>query len=486
MAADQLYLEDLGEADVDSDLDPSEFQDEYAVGEEKNVTEDGGLKKKVLKLGSGWKKPEKNDKVFVHYTGTLLDGTKFDSSRDRGDPFTFDLGKGMVIKGWDLGVATMLKGEVCVLTCEPDYAYGARGSPPTIPPNATLQFEVELLSWQSSRVKMVEGTIEVTTLVEQEGYQKPNEGATVTVDLVGKLETGEVVDQRTAVDFVTDDEQVIRGIDKVVMEMKKGEKVRAKIPPEHGYGARGGLEAKVPADATLVYEITLVDFANAKESYEMDAGEMMAAALALKDKGNALFKKRSFDLAIQKYEKAVKFLEFDQKYTEDEKSAAKKVKMACWNNAAQCGLKIAAIDKNSSGYNIAKKSCDRVLGIDSQNVKALFRRAQSYIGTRDYIEAATDLKNALLEDPESREIKAEMKRLGKLQRDYNTKQKNLYASMFDSKVSKMGMDTAAPTSEAGEAGEACTKGCCGTNNEAPPTEETLEVGGEECSKGCCG
>ena len=90
------------------------------------------------------------------------------------------------------------------------------------------------------------------------------------------------------------------------------------------------------------------------------------------------------------------------------------------------------------------------------------------------------LKNALLEDPESREIKAEMKRLGKLQRDYNTKQKNLYANMFDSKVSKMGVDTAAPTSEAGEA---CTKGCCGTDNETPPT---TEVGGEECSKGCCG
>lgn len=79
--------------------------------------------------------------------GKLENGTKFDSSKDRGKPFEFVLGGGQVIKGWDEGVAQMTKGEIAFLTCSPDYAYGSRGVPGTIPPNATLIFEVELLGW---------------------------------------------------------------------------------------------------------------------------------------------------------------------------------------------------------------------------------------------------------------------------------------------------------------------------------------------------
>lgn len=92
--------------------------------------------------------------VKVHYTGTLLDGSKFDSSRDRPGFFEFKIGKGQVIKGWDTGVATMHKGEKSLLTCRADYAYGARGSPPKIPANATLQFEVELFSWKKDKFEM--------------------------------------------------------------------------------------------------------------------------------------------------------------------------------------------------------------------------------------------------------------------------------------------------------------------------------------------
>ena len=108
--------------------------------------EGGGVTKEVTAEGAG-DFPPYGANVTAHYTGRLLDGSVFDSSVERGQPFKFQLGLGRVIKGWDAGFASMRKGEKAFLTCTPDFAYGAGGSPPKIPPAATLRFEVELLDW---------------------------------------------------------------------------------------------------------------------------------------------------------------------------------------------------------------------------------------------------------------------------------------------------------------------------------------------------
>jgi len=113
----------------------------------KTITTDSGLQMIEVKEGTGTT-PKSGDTVRVHYTGTLPDGKKFDSSRDRNEPFEFTLGQGQVIQGWDEGIALMKVGGRSNLIIPSELGYGAQGAGGKIPPNSTLHFDVELIGIQ--------------------------------------------------------------------------------------------------------------------------------------------------------------------------------------------------------------------------------------------------------------------------------------------------------------------------------------------------
>ncbi|KAJ4966096.1 hypothetical protein NE237_017945 [Protea cynaroides] len=254
--------------EMNEDMDLPDDSLSLKVGEEKEIGKQG-LKKKLVKEGEGWDTPENGDEVEVHYTGTLLDGTQFDSSRDRGTPIKFTLGQGQVIKGWDEGIITMKKGENAIFTIPPELAYGASGSPPTIPANATLQFDVELLSWVSVKDICKDGGIFKKILSEGEKWENPKDSDEVFVKYEAQLDDGTVVSKSDGVEFTVREGYFCPALSKAVKTMKNGEKVLLAVKPQYAFGEKGlpasGEAGAVPPNANHQITLELVSWKTVTE-----------------------------------------------------------------------------------------------------------------------------------------------------------------------------------------------------------------------------
>lgn len=264
----ETEAEELTEAEEEtSDADMA------SDAEDVNTTE-SGLQYVVLEEGSG-ESPGQGSLVEVHYTGTLEDGTVFDSSYDRGSPIEFPLGLGQVIPGWDEGIALMKEGGKARLIIPPDLAYGEQGSGGVIPPNATLVFDVELVSVAPAPPPPPEAPAEIdeadyTTTdsglmyydFEEGTGESPESGQTAVVHYTGWLENGTMFDSSLTrgrpFSFPVGMGQVIPGWDEGVASMKIGGKRQLVIPSELGYGERGAGDA-IPPNATLIFEVELLE-----------------------------------------------------------------------------------------------------------------------------------------------------------------------------------------------------------------------------------
>ena len=141
-----------------------------------NLDDNGGIVKKIIENGPVSEDfPQTGQEIIAHYEGRLLDGTIFDSSYQRNEPFKFVLGQGQVIKTWDMGFATMKKGEKALLVGQPEFCYGESGSPPAIPPNAVLEFKVELIDFRDKPKELWDMTkeekLEQALKLKDEGTQ---------------------------------------------------------------------------------------------------------------------------------------------------------------------------------------------------------------------------------------------------------------------------------------------------------------------------
>ncbi|XP_076615292.1 peptidyl-prolyl cis-trans isomerase FKBP5 [Chaetodon auriga] len=411
---------------TDQDL-PMDGQSATAVFAAKGIdvtpNKDQGVIKVVKRQGIDGDRPMIGDRVTVHYTGKLLNGKKFDCSRDRKEPFCFNVGKGQVLKAWDIGVLSMQGGEVCTLLCKPEYAYGIAGNPNKIPPSSSVVFEMELLKFEGEMLTD-DGGILRRIKVKGDGYTNPNDGARVDVHLEGSC-GGRLFDCRD-VSFIVgeaEDKGVPLGVDRAMDKMQKGECCILYLKPKYGFGSEGKPEYKIGPDKDVVYEVTLKDFTRAKESWEMDLNEKLDLAAGVKHKGNQYFKAGQHYQAVIQYQRIVSWLEMECGSGIEQQKRIQDFILTSHLNLALCFLRMKEFSQ-------VVENCNKVIELDESNEKALYRRGEARLLRNEFSLAMADFQQVLQVNPSNRAARAQISICLSKIKEHHEQDKKTYANMF--------------------------------------------------------
>lgn len=283
----------LENPETQADKDQNIILDYLIANEIQAQKTESGIWYVITAAGEG-DKPDEKSKVKAHYTGTLMDSTKFDSSYDRGQPLDFALGQ--VIKGWQEAIKMLGKGGKGTFYIPSELAYGERGAGASIPANAVLKFDIELVDFEqiltaAERAEKDQETIKqyladnnidaqklssgIWYVMTEEGEgNKPSVNATVTAHYSGRLLDGKKFDSSydRGQPFTTTLNQVIVGWKEAIPTLKKGGKGTFYIPSGLAYGERGA-GANIPANAVLIFDIELVDFQEALDPKQQAAAD---------------------------------------------------------------------------------------------------------------------------------------------------------------------------------------------------------------------
>ncbi|KAG9455803.1 hypothetical protein H6P81_000311 [Aristolochia fimbriata] len=398
-----------------------------------DVCGDGGISKKVLSKSEILERAQKKDEVTVKYEARLKDGSLVAKSPEEGVEFL--VSEGHLCPAISKTVITMRKGEKALVQVKPEYAFGTIGRPArdgfvAVPSNSDITISLELVAY-----KLLEYVTEDMKVVKKittvgEGFLKPNSGTTAQIRYIAKLEDGTIFEKKghgeeEPFEFKVDEEQVISGLDLAVATMKKGEFAIVKVDPEYGFGNEEIKRdlAVVPPNSDLYYEIEMVNLTKVKESWDMKPEEKIEYAGKRKEEGNVYFKAGNYKRASLRYDMAAKYVEFDSTFDQDQKKIGKFFKVSCNLNNAACKLKLKE-------YREAANLCSKVLALESENLKALYRRAQAYTEVKDMDLAELDLKKALEIDPENGEAAQLLEKVKKLQVYYDKKDSKMFSNMI--------------------------------------------------------
>lgn len=272
------------------------------------------------------------------------------------------------------------------------------------------------------------GTLMKKTVIESEEGERPTVGQVVKIMTEGKLEDGTQIDLNEKLEFTIGDHDVIQALEIVTRLLHVGEVAEVKTDPKFAYG-KLGRAPEVPPNAHIHYVIALLEISPPFEYGNMPPLDRLIHGLGKKERGNVLFKREEFSQAIIGYSKAVKILDADSGGSGDSSGSPSDLqklldeKMKVYNNLAATQMKLLA-------YDSAINSCDKVLKVQPNNVKALFRKGQALESKKDSTEALVYYKRSLKLDPNSKRIKQEVDRLSKLAKKEENKEKKLYAKML--------------------------------------------------------